>query len=216
MPVRSAGQVRSRVRKAARREVPIRTASGIPGPGPVKSELGCGFRGCEGAQVQPTVCRAGARRGGARADPVVAGAEGRAGGGPWIPRHSPAAFPCSHPAQERKPSERFLESRGSRVPVQSQSSCTLPGSLRMRPRRTGGAPLRLVLALSQGKRGMCSALPSGGTCAGPRGKKGGVTVNLSAGSPRLRSDPRGPRLSAIRSQFDTDFPNLLSPAWCPH
>lgn len=69
-------------RKSARRAVPIPAASGIPGQDRV-GELGCGFRGCGGAQVQPAGCRAGVRGGGTGAG--LAKAKGRVGAGLGAP-----------------------------------------------------------------------------------------------------------------------------------
>lgn len=154
-------------------------------------DLRCGFRGCGGARCRPGG-GAGALRGGARANPAFAEAEGRAGAGPGAPGAAPPLFPALIQAEERSPRDGFGEAVGSWLSLQTRSSASPQGRLRMRPGRTGGAPLRLVLVLSQGKRGVCPASAARGTCAGPGGCREGLCGTRAQAARVSALVPRGP------------------------
>lgn len=124
-------------------------------------EVRCGFRGRGAAQVRPTGLLAGARRGGAGADPVLAVAEGRDGAGSGAPGAARQLFPARSRAGERSPRDGLGTVSGCLGASAHLEELRPRDRLKMRPGRTGGAPLRLVLVLSQGERGVCCAWAAG-------------------------------------------------------
>lgn len=145
----------------------LRDSRGRGGGGDRAGELRCGFQGCGSAQVP-----AGPRGLGSvgRGRSGVCRGRGAGRGGPWRPRSCQATFPCPHPGGQEKPSGQLLES-AFWSPSANREQLPFSGRLRMRPGRAGGAPLRLVLVLSQGKRGARSPSTEGETCAGPGGRR---------------------------------------------
>lgn len=124
-------------------------------------EVRCGFRGRGAAQVRPTGLLAGARRGGVGADPVLAVAEGRDGAGSGAPGAARQLFPARSRAGERSPRDGLGTVSGCLGASAHLEELRPRDRLKMRPGRTGGAPLRLVLVLSQGERGVCCAWAAG-------------------------------------------------------
>lgn len=139
-------------------------------------------------------------------------------GGPGralAPQELPSNFSWISPGLGREAFETVSgESPGAKVPVQSQSSYSTRGRLRMRPGQRGGAPLRLVLVLSQGKRRVGSAWAPRGTCAGSEGRREGLCgtwVQVACVSALI---PRGPRLPATPRPMQrfsiSSLPRLVS------
>lgn len=151
--------------KAPRHAVPIPAASWIPGlgwrvgvevrlPGVWRSQVRLagrrGGRGGRGRPGQVSVCRG---------EGAGLGAPGAAG----------QLFPAHARERERSPRDGFWSVSVSLDPRANPQQLQRQGDgLRMRPGRTGGTPLQLVLVFSQGKRRLCSASVAGGTCMGPR------------------------------------------------
>lgn len=128
-------------------------------------KLRCGLQGCGGAQVPagprdwPRWGGAGQSRSGVCSRRRCRGGAGW--GGPWSPKSCQATFPCPQPGGREKLSGQLLEC-AFRSPSANREQLLSPGRVRMRPARTGGAPLRLLLVLSQGKRGVRSPSAAAG------------------------------------------------------
>lgn len=179
--------------------------------------LRCGFRGAwrSPGAARGLQGRGSAGRGGAgqlRRLPRRRGGRGRALAPPELPRNPSLLSPWS-----RREARRAVpgECPVSRVPLPFPSSYSPRGSFRMRPRRAGGAPLRLLVVLSQGKRGVCSASAAGGTRAGPEGRREGLWGTTAQAARVSTPIPRGRRLSAIGSWRERNPPSPLSPACVP-